>query len=462
MTLSTNTSRSPLALSLLGALSLACSSEGVDLGGGVRTQDQRRGTRCAETTIVDENVRVTNQAELAALEGCEELRGTLSVQMFADADLSPLHALRDVRVQLELGSSQADTVSLDEPYDEALAQQIEEREAPLRGSWLTSLAGLESLEHVGALAVQQTGLTDLGPLAGLRSIGGDAGGSGTLRLYRNPALVDLAGLENASGITLLDIYSSPALESLAGVSLSDYTSYVSITDAPQLTDIGALSTVTTMEFLNLDHVGMTNLDALSGLSTAVEGLFVLNSPALVDASGLRGLTQTLSLLFSDNPLLKVLPSFQSYYTVPDLITIERNAALEEIEIDASFALAPGFNAGARSRAFSSKLILVNDNPTLERVAFGPTGSDGLGLGAAQIVAFERNPSLARIDFGGLQRADVLVINDNAALSDVTIGQLATVDTLELTGNPSLDSSVFDTVRSFERVESAEPSAVPSY
>ena len=79
----------------------------------------------------------------------------------------------------------------------------------------------------------------------------------------------------------------------------------------------------------------------------------------------------------------------------------------------------------------------------------------------QVVAFERNPSLAEIDFGGLARADFLAIDQNPALGQVNLGELAKVDTLQITDNPSLDTSVFDPVRTFERIESGNaPSATP--
>lgn len=473
MTLSNDTIMDPslrrrgarfFAVALLGAtgLSLGCSSDGVDLGGGVRTQDLQRGTRCADTTRIDEDVLVTNQGELEALEGCEEIRGNLRILMFAGADLGPLHALRDVQVRLELGSSQAAALPVDDPRFEERAREIEESEADVRGTWLTSLAGLESLEHVGELTVQDTGITDLRELSGLRSIGGETGGAGTLYLYRNPALVDLAGLQNANGITQLNIYISPALQSLTGLSLGQFVSSVTLTDTPQLTDLDALSTLTEVEFFSLERVGMTDLEALSGLSIALDGLFVYNSPALVDASALRNVTQTASLLFSDNPVLKVLPSFESYTNVPDLVTIERNAELEAIELSSPFAFSSGFNAGGRFRSFGTKLIVINDNPKLESVTFGASQSDELGFRGVQLLGLERNPSLTRLSFGSLRRAGALVINDNPALSDVSIGELGTVDTLELTGNPSLDTGVFDTVSTFERIESAEPTEVPSY
>jgi hypothetical protein len=55
----------------------------------------------------------------------------------------------------------------------------------------------------------------------------------------------------------------------------------------------------------------------------------------------------------------------------------------------------------------------------------------------------------------------VAIDQNPALRQVSLGELAKVDTLQITDNPSLDTSVFDPVRTFDRIESGNaPSATP--
>src|ERR1044071_2494426 len=85
-----------LPLLALGALPFGCASRDVDLGGGTLTRELLRNSRCNESPRIDGDVRVQSQADLDQLEGCQEIRGELDVRIFADVDLTPLHALRSV------------------------------------------------------------------------------------------------------------------------------------------------------------------------------------------------------------------------------------------------------------------------------------------------------------------------------------------------------------------------------
>lgn len=102
---------------LLRALALGCTSEGVDLGGGLSTRALTGDSRCVDSPIIEGSVRVTSQEELAALQGCEEIRGDLEVQLFPDADLTPLGSLRVVESVLVLGDSALDLV---DDFDDAV------------------------------------------------------------------------------------------------------------------------------------------------------------------------------------------------------------------------------------------------------------------------------------------------------------------------------------------------------
>jgi hypothetical protein len=442
-----------------GTLALACTSDGVDLGGGMLAQDLSGGSRCQDTTIVEDNVRVTTPEELAALEGCEEIRGDLSIQMFADADLAPLHALRVVDATLTFGSSAQALLTAEQFSDEALLQQIEEREAPLRGEWLASLAGLESLELVGSLHVFHTGITDLLPLVRLRRIGGGVSGRslidtqlGEIYFQGNPELQDLAGLDGARGVQQLELVANASLLSLDGFAPEPEFQVLNVLDCPALADIDALANVTSIEILSLDGTGLADLGGLSALAGAWGSASVLNNPALVDASGLDNLVQSQSILFSNNAVLKILPAFSSFSFVPDIITIRDNPELEELSLDFGTALTVSAGVGIDEYyALSADIIDVGSNAKLRRVTFAPLVAEFFGLQAVQLVRLEQNPSLARVDFGGLGRADVLSIDQNPALTEVLLGSLATVDRLVVTNNPSLDASAFDPVRTFERI-----------
>jgi hypothetical protein len=443
---------------LLGALALGCTSEGVDLGGGLSTRALTGESRCVDSPIIEGSVRVTSQEELAALLGCEEIRGDLDVQLFPDADLTPLSSLRVVESVLVLGDSALDLV---EDFDDAAAlQAIEDREAPLRGNWLTSLRGLESLESVGGLLVADTAIVDLEPLSQLRNIGGggsepsQAGiGPGELYMFRNPLLRDLTGLENARGVVQLQLFSNPALESLSALPLGPDLVVLNLAEVPALTDIDALATVKNIDTLNLDGTGLVHLDALSALENATSNLFILNNPALVDASGLGGVQQSQSLLFTNNASLKTLPTFSSLTALPNLVTITDNPELEELTLDLQLALASSLEAGGVFRLLSMDSLRVANNERLRSVALSANFSEVFGLHDVQIVALEDNPSLVQIDFGGLQRVDLLSIGQNPALTQVELGALATVDSLRVIGNASLDANVFASLRTFERESS---------
>lgn len=452
----------PSALALL-VFALGCSSDGVDLGGGVVTQDLRRGTRCVESTTIDDNVLVGSQAELDALEGCEQILGDLNIQLLAGADLTPLHALRVVDGALVLGSSKLDVLTSDEYDDVERVQAIQDAEAPLEGTWLGSLAGLESLERAAGLQIFGTALVDLEPLGRLDRLAGNLSGRsewtvspGGILLERNANLESLAGLDNLTDVNDVQVVSSPALHSLAGLSLSSALNVFNVMDTPQLTDIDAVSVVTSMGVLVLQNTGITNLDALAQVANVSDSLFVIDNPALVDATGLSNVAQSASVLFSGNAALKTLPSFASYFTLPDNITIRDNDELETIVIDAPFANALASAVGGQYRAFNSELIQISGNAKLSSFTLVPALADVIGLRAVQVVALESNPSLVHADFGSLTRADMLVINDNATLSDVSLGELDTVNSLVLAGNPALDVSRFDAVRTFDRVVSDAP------
>jgi hypothetical protein len=444
----------PLAIGSSSLVSFACASEGVDLGGGRLAQDLSRGSRCLDSTVLDGDVRVTSQEEVAALEGCEEIRGELNVQLFADADLSPLHALRVVDSTLVLGSSAQALLSPDELSDPELVQQIEERELALRGQWLSSLAGLESLEIIGGLGVFETAITDLLPLAGLRSIGRSVSGtlsSGEIYFFGNPRLRDMTGLDGASGVQQLELVDNAALQSLDGFAPEPVFEVLNVFNCPALADIDALMAVTGIQIVNLENTGVTDLNALSALEGAFDSLYVIDNVSLVDASGLGNVRESRSVLFQGNTALRILPSFSSYDFAPDLIIIRDNPELEEVDLDLRLALASSVEVGDEFQPLSMDFISVSNNAKVRSVTFAPFVSDVFGLHAAQIVRLDQNPSLTLLDFGGFERADVLFIDQNPALTEVILGSLATVDTLEITDNPSLDASVFDPVRTFERI-----------
>jgi hypothetical protein len=455
------------AITSLAALAIGCSSDGVDLGGGLLTQTLERGARCQDSTLVEGNVFVANQQDLEDLEGCEEIRGDLTIQMFADANLTPLHALSVVDGGFKLGESPINALSDEQRADSEIVNETVLLEGALRGTWLATLEGLESLERAGALALMDTAVRDLLPLSQLRGIGGASVSpdsifqSNELVIQGNPLLRDLTGLERVRGVTELQIGFNGALESLAGLTLGPELTLLSVFEEPALTDIDAVSTVRAVGALALNTVGVTHLDALSGLQVVEREISIANNPDLVDVTGLGNVQQAEFLELLNNATLERLPSFRSYFVPPDIIFIADNPELEELTFDFFQSSTDAFLVGEELISISTGGMTIRNNAALRRVAIPAAPNESLGVSSMQVVAFERNPSLAEIDFGGLSRADLLTILQNPALGRVNLGDLARVDTLQITDNPALDTSVFDPVSTFERIESGNaPIATP--
>ena len=185
-----------LSCLLLSACVSACSADVVDLGGGDMSPLVERGARCADSVIIAEPVRVTNQVELEALRGCEAIQGDLIVEIFAGADTSPLASLRTVDGVLGFGAypdplpgSVFDYPA--EPATDVLVEDIIEQ------GYLTSLHGLEALEQVGSIALNGVGVPDLSAFESLRSLFNpfDASSTGLVEIDNAPNLTSLAGFE---------------------------------------------------------------------------------------------------------------------------------------------------------------------------------------------------------------------------------------------------------------------------
>ena len=122
----------------------ACTSDTVDLGGAEATEGLGRGSRCTDSAVIGEAVLATNQAELDALAGCEEITGDLVVDVFDGADLRPLASLRAVGGTFTLGAYPRPEGSefWDFYQSRALKEQVDQIVA---AGYLPSLEGVEAL-----------------------------------------------------------------------------------------------------------------------------------------------------------------------------------------------------------------------------------------------------------------------------------------------------------------------------
>src|SRR5262245_40059574 len=149
-----------------------------------------------------------------------------------------------------------------------------------RQGWLSSLAGLESLETAGGLRIMGYTGADLEPLAQLRELTD----SGYLRVGYCDNLVDLSGLRNVTGIRDLDIGCS-SLPSLAGLSLPKELRTLRLAGA-KLADLGSFGVRRIGTFFELNGTALSNLDALASLESVTQTLYIMDNPELADMSGL--------------------------------------------------------------------------------------------------------------------------------------------------------------------------------
>jgi Leucine-rich repeat (LRR) protein len=433
----------PLFFPLLLA---SCARSEVNLGdGGTTTEIAPRGARCADSTLVDGAVVAQSQEDLAALAGCEEIHGDFQVVSFVGADLTPLSALRSVEGELRLGARVGDPVrpAIDGvPAEKVtptvpLAQQLDDVRRGV--DWLTSLAGLESLESVGSLTLYRTSVPSLEPLSHLRNLGSNRTGtaSGQLAVIDTQELRDLSGLEHAAGLRALDIESNDDLESLAGLNVPSNLDEILIYTNRALSDIDALAPLTTVGTFSLSRTGVENLDALSALSV-VQTFQISNNRQLRDATGLSGLTTVTELDFQGNPALETLPSFSMLtgYSGAFDLAINNNDSLESVALDFTWGHEQGV---AYSRVDS---IRISDNKALVSI-LSP-------VGIALATAFEAsyNPSLTELDLSSFTSLSELTVRQNPVLAQVAIPALQTVNTLVVAENPLLSTANFAAVRTF--------------
>lgn len=431
----------------LGVVLASCATNDVSLGEERAAQNLEALTRCSESSTLEATVLVTRQAELDALRGCEEIRGDLTIRVFADTNLSPLGSLRAVVGTLDVGALPF-TQGTEFESPQALDQEVERLLQIVDAGWLPSFQGLESLERVGGLVLEHFDAPDLQAFRALRVLGGHHDGTlgGGLRVGPSSRLVDFGGLEGVTGISRLVATDNASLESLAGIHLGAFLEGASLRDNPRLSKLDPLATVVGfLGELTLDGTAVRDLNALSGKFMTIDRLTIANNAELVDMSGVKNLTSGRELSISGNPKLKSIPSFPSLLFVSSIRVVD-NAELESFSLDSL-----GLRAGTLSTlSFEGRdfprgpdLMLIARNPRLQSIS-----SPG-GFVAASVMAVHENASLSSIDFGTLQRLDLLSIDSNPSLSHVGLGQLEAVDTMEVRDNPALSIAELAGVPSFE-------------
>ncbi|MEO8182459.1 MAG: hypothetical protein ABI895_26785 [Deltaproteobacteria bacterium] len=420
----------------------ACASDTVPLGGGALPQPLAAGSRCIDSRVLDASVLVSNQAALDALAGCEEIEGDLIIEVFADAELSPLASLRAVGGDLQIGAYPGSTR---EGYVDELPDLGDQFERGVEHGYLPSLAGLESLERTGNLQISHISSPSLSVFAGLRSIGShrDASRAGRLVLDDNAGLVDFHGLENTRGINDVILTANPALEALDGLVLGQSLQHFSISDSPRLTELGLLAPLGSLNTLSLSGTGVRNLDDLQNLISVLD-VSLSDNLELENVEGLSQLWIVESLSFRRNPRLARLPAFAEASALRSFVAID-NPELGAIALQLPPPPDGERVVHGRYIAIGPGVIEIAQNAKLQTISLAA------GLPLAQDVAIYDNASLASIDLGTLKSLDSLSLTDNDRLTRLDLGALQTINYLMVIDNPLLSTVELERIRTFEQL-----------
>lgn len=422
----------------------ACSGETVALGEVARDL-VTNGSRCREATLVEGSVVIENQDQLARLEGCEQIEGDLVVRPFAGADFGPLAALTRVGGALDIGRPST-WDELTPEQQERIDEIFEEEQALLDAGWLASLAGFESLERAGRLALRGIGTPSLQPLSNLSTLTNGA----VLELGPCTNLRDLTGLERLTGVVELSL-SCESLESLAGPRFAPGMSDVIITGA-NLVDLGALAPERVNE-LRIEYTAIENVDALSGLTFATS-IDLFGNADLTDADALDTLRTAKYLRIAGSPRLERLPELTSMFQL-DALGILSNDTLANLPSLPNLGLASGQTewgnlAPEDAMRVRPDIVQISGNAALESVVIPA------GWLAVSFLDISGNANLASIDLSNLHAADGLYISTNPLLEAIDLGQLETIDDLRVIDNPRLALEPFDDLQTFRRIVQPGP------
>lgn len=355
---------------------------------------------CAANTAVYRSLLVTDQAQLDLLAGCEVIEGSLTLELFPNADATALESLREVTGRLKIAGAEAVRLPMF-PRLEATGHLIL---ADLEIGAADRFPALRAIGHAERLLpragqlelLRATGIADLGMFREVQGIA-------ILILSGNPDLARLEGIENLTELRELEIRGNERLTSLAGFRDTPALQSVQIAANPALESLAGLRLPQRLSALRLySNDALQTLEGLESVTHAA--LEVSGHASLRTLEGLSGL-ETGSVLIADNPSLLSLDGLTAMRDVS--LTVERNAALTSLGRGTALG---GIND-----------LAVSGNSALESLgSFGAASMGGVSISNSALV-----------DLGGLEQVSVMGI-----LSLSNNVQLTT-----LSGAPSLGPDV---------------------
>lgn len=320
----------------------------------------------ARCTVSVPGAPITEQGQINRFEGCENIYGDL--KLTSNADLRPLHALRNLQGSLSI-------FPLKQPQ--------------------ASLEGLDQLEVVsGSLRLMRLQESSLAHLGSLRSVGTTPDDE---LFIAESELRDLRGLENLMGLHHLEL-SGLRIESIDALHLPSSMGTISLQSLPNLVSAEALRSVAALDILQLQFTGLTSLAMLSG--THVRSLLLDSNSALTDVGGL-GTVDELGIRFAEN--------------VDSLVLPPRIAGLKKIAISENSALQ---SISGLEEVSALETVSVHNNYGLSRLSLP-------GLESLTTLEVVMNPDLTTLDLPQLrQPVESLIVVSNASLRSDTLSSVS--------------------------------------
>ncbi len=202
---------------------------------------------------------------------------------------------------------------------------------------ITDLTPLSGLETVGGdFIIEYTALEDLTGLSALEEVGGFLG------VGENQSLKHLNGLSSLSSVTGIEIAFNNSLQDLGDFSSLTRVGYeLIITSNPLLTDLTGFSSLERVPVLAIqDNYNLQTLAGLSSLTRVDEILIILFNTSLVDLGGLSGLQSCGFLEIIFNPMLENVDGLSGLKTagavellfLPSLENVDGLAGLRTIKM----------------------------------------------------------------------------------------------------------------------------------
>lgn len=328
-------------------------------------------SNCSDGSFDGDLVIETDQ-DLAQLRDCKQVGGNLTI---ATAKLAGLGGLENLSVVTGL-------VRIAPTTTEALSGVVTGTLSPPA---LDSLKGLNGLQSAGGLALFNLRITDLQPLANLRS-------APVISIQFATSLNDLRGLENANW-TSLDLEHNASLRSLDGLNGPGTGDIINISDNPKLESLAGLRRLGGAPQLLLSQLpSLKSLDGLQGLRSNT-GLAIVDCDALTDLTGVGDSVELWSLIVNGNQQLSSLTGLKPGRPIT-MIQLSDNPNLSSL----SGLTAPGDN--------DIQDLLLSSLPALKSLA-------GLeDLRTTNQLSIELCDGL--VDFtglNGLRGADTIWVND---------------------------------------------------